>query len=153
MSTYDSTLDTIQHIRRVDDLLILVTQALLSRVGEHDASKLISPEKAIFDEFTPKLTTTTFGSEEYTGYLASMGEALRHHYEVNRHHPEHFANGVDGMTLIDLIEMLVDWKAATERHADGDLSRSFEVNQPRFNISDQLRSILENTAREFGWMA
>ena len=81
-----------------------------------------------------------------------MGEALKHHYAANSHHPEHYENGIDGMTLIDVLEMLCDWKAATERHADGDIMRSLEVNRERFGISDQLANILANTVREWGWL-
>lgn len=57
-----------------------------------------------------------------------------------------------GMTLVDLIEMLADWKAATERHEDGDLARSLVIQQERFGISDQLARILENTAVHFEWL-
>jgi hypothetical protein len=31
-----------------------------------------------------------------------------------------------------LIEMLADWKAATERHHDGDLAKSLEIHRERF---------------------
>jgi hypothetical protein len=122
------------------------------RVTHHDESKLQEPEKSMFDEFTPKLRDSTYGSDEYKGFLAQMGEALQHHYANNRHHPEHFENGVAGMTLVDLVEMLADWKAATERHADGDLGKSLEIQKERFGISDQLSSILHNTAVEAGWL-
>lgn len=54
-------------------------------------------------------------------------------------------NGIAGMTLIDLVEMFCDWAAAVQRHADGDLARSIEINRERFGISDQLAQILENT--------
>lgn len=68
---------------------------------------------------------------------------------MNRHHPEHTELGIAGMTLTDLVEMLSDWKAATQRMADGgDLMRSIAVNQERFGYSDELRAILENTAEE-----
>ena len=60
--------------------------------------------------------------------------------------------GINGMTLLDLIEMLCDWKAAGERHADGSMERSLMVNQERFHIGEQLQSILENTARELGFL-
>ena len=60
-------------------------------------------------------------------------------------------SGVDGMSLLDVIEMLCDWKAAGERHADGSIDRSLKVNRERFKISDQLHAILENTVRELGW--
>lgn len=41
-----------------------------------------------------------------------------------------------------------DWKAATERHADGDILKSLEINRVRFGISDQLAQILQNTVDE-----
>jgi hypothetical protein len=66
---------------------------------KHDLSKTQDPELAVFNEYTPKLKDSTYGSDEYKGYLAAMGEGLRHHYAANRHHPEHFTDGVDGMTL------------------------------------------------------
>jgi len=81
-----------------------------------------------------------------------MGEGLTHHYEANRHHPGHFDDGVNGMTLVDVIEMLADWKAATERHADGDLAKSLEIQRERFSLCDQLGAILRNTAEHFGWL-
>ena len=103
------------------------------------------------DEYTPKLRHSTYGRDEYKGFLEGMGEGLAHHYAVNRHHPEHFTDGILGMTLVDLIEMLADWKAATERHDDGNLARSMLVNTDRFDISAQLVQILVNTADHFGW--
>jgi hypothetical protein len=77
---------------------------------------------------------------------------LEHHYEHNSHHPEHYPSGITGMSLLDVMEMLIDWKAASERHTDGDIMRSIEQNQERFGYSDDLRSIFENTAREMGWV-
>jgi hypothetical protein len=148
----DSTLATLKHSRRVDELLLELMRAISFRVTCHDDSKLFDPEKAIFDEFTPKLRDSTYGSDEYKTYLEQMGEALQHHYASNRHHPEHFENGIDGMTLVDVVEMLADWKAATERHADGDLAKSLEIQRERFGMSDQLVSILRNTAVEAGWL-
>ena len=76
-----------------------------------------------------------------------MGPALAHHYANNRHHPEHHKNGVDDMTLIDVLEMLIDWKAASERHNDGNILKSIEKNADRFGLSPQLVKILENTAK------
>jgi hypothetical protein len=86
---YDSRQDTLQHIEQVRLFLARVIDDLMSRAIHHDASKLKSPEKEVFDEFTPKLKTSTYGSEEYKGYLQAMGEALKHHYAHNSHHPEH----------------------------------------------------------------
>lgn len=63
----------------------------------------------------------------------------------NSHHPEFYENGICGMNLLDLVEMLCDWKAATLRHNDGDIRRSIEINQKRFGYSDELKQILLNT--------
>lgn len=147
-----SLLATLQHSRRVDELLLQMTMLAQGRITKHDLSKMEEPELAIFDEYSPKLKDTTYGSDEYWEYLGHMEVALQHHYANNRHHPEHFITGVDGMTLIDLVEMLADWKAATERHADGDLERSLIIQQERFGLTHQLVSILRNTAKELGWV-
>jgi hypothetical protein len=55
------------------------------------------------------------------------------------------------MSLLDLIEMLADWKAAGERYKDGSITQSLAHNRERFEMSDQLFAIFENTVRELGW--
>lgn len=146
---YDSTSDTLRHIKRVAELLTKASQELINRANVHDNSKLESPEKELFDEYTPKLRGTTYGSEEYKQYLAGLKVALDHHYANNSHHPEHYENGVDDMDLFDVIEMFFDWKAATERHADGDIFRSIEINKDRFKMTDQLARVFYNTADRY----
>ena len=134
-----------QHIHEVRKKLRVVVSELLSRAEQHDQSKLQDPELPMFKEYTPKLKDTTYGSDEYKGYLVEMGKALEHHYSENRHHPEHHITGVDGMNLIDLLEMLCDWWAATKKHADGDIEKSITQNAGRFDYGDQLERILRNT--------
>lgn len=192
---YNSEKDTLEHIEVVKDFLSTIIGELYNRAANHGASKLQSPEKEIFDEYTPKLKEVTYGSDEYKKCLAGMGVALEHHYENNRHHPEHhkdntqyYCNGcgyvfterdikndfelakdhilceqlsgsprpsilsrptLKGMNLVDLIELICDWKAASMRHADGDISRSIELNQKRFGYSDELKQILINTLQYF----
>lgn len=149
---YDSTPDTLRHALRVGALMTGLIVDLIRRSSCHDRSKTEEPELSVFNEYTPELATMTYGSPEYKAALAGMGDGLTHHYAVNRHHPEHFENGVNGMTLVDLVEMLADWKAATERHADGDLARSFAIQWGRFEIDAQLAEILQNTAKAYGWL-
>ncbi len=141
--------DTFRHIERVRNLLNRVVAELLDRGERHDQSKLQPPEVAAFAEYTPKLAGCTYGSAEYASYLAAMKPALDHHYANNRHHPEHFKAGVEDMNLIDVIEMLCDWKAASERHNDGNIRKSIEKNADRFRLSPQLVRLLENTANVF----
>lgn len=139
---------TIRHIEKVRFYIHEVIRNLFTRAEKHDQSKLESPEVELFTEYTPKLAATTFNSPEYNQYKKEMAVALAHHYANNRHHPEHHKNGVNDMTLIDLIEMLVDWKAASERHNDGNILKSIEINGQRFEMNPQLIRIFENTAKE-----
>ena len=138
------------HINLVRIFLRRAAVELLQRGEVHDLSKFSPEEVKAFTEFTPKLGASTYGSDEYRGFLAEMKPALEHHYASNRHHPEHFGErGINGMTLLDLLETFFDWLASTQRHADGDIRRSIEINAKRFNMSDQLVEIFRNTADAF----
>ncbi len=148
---FDSTAETLKHIRRVNTLLIEVAMELLNRAAIHDESKLHDPEKTLFDKYTPLLSEMKYGSPEYFECLEGLKPALDHHYAENSHHPEHYPIGINGMTLLDVLEMLLDWKAASERTKDGDIHKSLPFNRDRFKIDQQLFSILENTA-SFLWL-
>lgn len=145
----DSRIETYKHIQIVQRFLTLIIVDLLKRKENHDQSKLVSPEVEIFDEYTEKLKNSTYGSTEYNQFLKDMKPALDHHYAYNNHHPEFFANGIRGMSLLDLIEMIADWQAAVLRHNDGDIKKSIEINQKRFGYSDELKQIFLNTIKLF----
>lgn len=146
MKKYDSEEDTKEHIRRVRFYLVKCINELSGRSYNHDRDKIEDPvEKHLFDEYTPKLRDCTYGSNEYKEFLKGLKEGLDIHYKNNRHHPEHFENGIKDMNLIDLLEMICDWKAASERHADGDVYKSLVINKERFGYSDELYNILKNT--------
>lgn len=137
--------ETYKHIRRVNELVIAVAQMLLDRAVVHDDSKLLPPEADLFEASTEKLGGITYGSAEYQQSLDEIRPAIEHHQQTNRHHPEFHANGIRGMNLVDLVELLCDWRAAGERHDNGDIRKSIELNQSRFGYGDELRHILENT--------
>lgn len=141
--------ETMLHIQKVQHFLNVVIHDLMRRAEEHDQSKLDEPEVSLFTEFTPKLAAVTYDSPEYNAMTAAMKPALDHHYANNRHHPQHYKNGVDDMSLLDIVEMFCDWKAATLRHNDGNIRKSIERNANRFQLSPQLVRILENTAEMF----
>lgn len=149
---YDSTADTTEHIKRVRELVYDSADNLDHRALVHDKSKLQEPEKTAFDSMTTRLKDLTYGSEEYRATLREFKPAIQHHYENNSHHPEFYPNGINGMSLLDLVEMICDWKAAGERHSNSNILKSIEINKARFGISDQLVDILINTAREFNWL-
>lgn len=147
LTVAECQVETQKHIEAVRKYIRFMIDKIEMRGVKHDASKLESPEVEVFAEYTPKLNSTPFGSEEYYNNLAEMKPALEHHYASNRHHPEHFVNGINDMTLIDIIEMFCDWKASTLRHNDGNLLKSIETNAERFKVDEQLKRIFINTAR------
>jgi hypothetical protein len=145
---YSSRKDTLKHIRQVRKNIRAILLELWLRGKLHDRSKLQKEEKAGFDEYTPKLAGSTYGSEEYRQFLKDLTPYLDHHYAHNAHHPEHYEQGIQGMNLIDILEMFCDWYAATKRHNDGDIMKSIAINQKRFGYSDDLKAIFENTYRD-----
>ena len=147
MTINECRVETHKHIEKVRKYLRFITDRITTRGVNHDASKLEDPQVQVFAEHTQALNQVEYGSEEYQQHLAAMKPALEHHYAVNRHHPEHFTNGVNDMTLIDVVEMFADWKAASERTQNGNLLKSIELNAERFHLSDQLKEIFINTAK------
>jgi regulator of sigma D len=170
--------ETGKHIRNVQFVMNDMVKELLNRIRCHDCSKYDEIEKESFAEIAPELSKVLYNSDEYKENLKKIKPALEHHQRVNPHHPEHYVryvcNGcftiyksipdrcnqcgysqfqkeadVSGMNLIDLMEMLADWLAATTMSPNGDIMISIEKNQQRFKYSDELKSILKNTARKY----
>jgi hypothetical protein len=157
--TYDEKavhFETWEHIHQVRKLITRMQAMLGERALEHDQSKIYSEEEcATFAEFTPKLKDIEYGSDEYKACMKEMGPAIKHHQENNRHHPEYheqpnqYYYGIEGMNLIDLLEMLCDWKAATLRTKNGDIRKSIGIQKERFGIDNQLTAILLNSIELF----
>jgi len=140
--------ETVKHILQVGEFINKIAMLLIGRIYEHDKSKLQEPEMGCFAAASQRLAGSTFGSDEYKQFLKELEPALKHHYSANRHHPEHFENGIRGMNLIDIVEMFCDWYASSKRHDDGDIMRSIRICQERFDYSDDLKAVFENTYNE-----
>lgn len=142
---------TQEHINLVRRLLRIAATELLIRGEIHDQSKFSAAEVEMYAKYTPKLRGMTYGSDEYMQCLKEMKEdgGLLHHYANNRHHPEWHPEGINGMNLIDVLEMFIDWLASSKRHEDGSILRSIELNQGRFNMSPQLAAMFRNTVAVF----
>lgn len=137
--------DVEKHKANVKKFIYRLITDLSRRAEHHDDSKFVDPEKASYIKHVPLLRETTYGSEEYKNVVRSMTPAVEHHYAANRHHPQHFEDGIAGMSLIDIVEMFCDWKAAAMRHKDGDINKSIKYQAERFKIDPQLISIFKNT--------
>lgn len=122
---------------------------LLDRKANHDKTKLEYPEKQEFDKYNQKLKELTYGSEEYKQNLYILRNALCHHYRYNRHHPEHFGNGIYGMSIMDLTEMICDWKASSERQINGNIFDGIQKGLERFSYDKKMVRVLSNTVEKY----
>lgn len=141
----DSVLDTQEHANKVESYIDAVIMELNRIKKIHDKSKMTPPELLYFAKYGPMLKNLTYGSDEYKKCLEEMQKGIAHHYENNPHHPEYHKDGIRGMNLVNITEMLCDWYAASRRHDNGDINESLKINKKRFNISEDLIEILRNT--------
>ena len=137
---------TMRHIERVRNLLNKMVRHLLRRGELHDQSKLEPPESPLFAQYTDQLRLLTFGSQEYSDCKKKLGPALDHHYARNPHHPEFHKNGVADMNLIDLVEMICDWKAASERQSM--LDRTNNMEREIKHLRQELQAMRESLEQE-----
>ena len=143
--SFDSSADIFQHILKVPAYLDTFVTELLRRGRVHDASKFSEAEKPAFDEAIPLLRGVSYGSPEYTEVLRRLQPAFDHHYRCNSHHPEHYgAEGIAGMDLFDLVEMVCDWMAAAKRNPKDGVNLAYNIEL--FGMQDQLAAIVANTA-------
>lgn len=147
---HDSTADTLDHISKVQTELTIIATELIERGRIHDASKLIEPEKSAYDILGEKLKGLPYGSPEYHAAINEVRPAINHHKAHNRHHPEFHLNGIQGMTLIDLVEMICDWRAAGLRDPKnpGNMMKSLDHAFERQRIPQPIYRILVNTIEE-----
>jgi len=122
---------------------------LIKRALLHDLSKYGDLEALSFDGIK-KLRGITYGSDAYKEGLKELQPALKHHYSLNSHHPENHERGFDGMTAIDILEMVCDWRAAVRRYKDGSMVASMVVNKERYGISEQEMEKLRKINEEIG---
>ena len=118
---------------------------LMWRALIHDVSKFSRAEAPTFASATPRLKDLTYGSAAYMENLERLDGALEHHYRHNSHHPEHYQDGVRGMDLLDVVEMLCDWRAAVKMYPDGDIKASIEYSGARFGLEGVMTRVLQHS--------
>ena len=134
----------IDHKQRVAGYMQIVANDLFKRATVHDNSKFSEEEFEAYEKAFPELQKHAYGSSEFKATLDTIKPAIQHHYAVNDHHPEFFEQGISQMNLIQIIEMVCDWIAASER-SQRDFLQGLEMNKERFHIDDQLFGALKNT--------
>lgn len=147
--SYKTTLDLENHLQLIRANILCVISLLAQRGIEHDKSKFSSIELESYIDVKDKLSEVAFGSVEYDAIKVSIQPAIDHHYIHNRHHPEHFNNGVNDMNIIDLIEMFCDWLAANKRNSQNNPHDSIEICGEKYQIPNMLKQIFHNSVELF----
>lgn len=137
----------LRHKNLVAKYLLKLADELNVRAAVHDTSKFASDEFDGFVQINRVARTCEYGSQEYNESLSEV-DAVPLHYSRNPHHPEHYADGIDGMSLSDIIEMVVDWKAAAEGYGQTSLARSLEVQTERFGLQEKHLYLIRLILRE-----
>lgn len=132
------------HISRVRRHINTFIQLLIRRAEKHDKSKLEEPELSWWKEMD-KEPRYPYGSEEYKQKIKRWNKVFKHHYQYNRHHPEHYEYGVSEMTLIDIVEMMCDWLGYKDTTTVTEALKVCDEQMARYDISEELRQIIFNT--------
>lgn len=132
------------HISRVRRHINTFIQLLIRRAENHDKSKLEEPELSWWKEMD-KEPRYPYGSKEYKQKIKRWNKVFKHHYQYNRHHPEHYEYGVSEMTLIDIVEMMCDWLGYKDTTTVTEALKVCDEQMARYNISEELRQIIFNT--------
>lgn len=139
------------HRLRVVKYMARLLGDLMERSAVHDESKMTPEEFEVYANHIDDFDKFQFGTPEYNALKEELKPATMHHFSRNRHHPEYFETGINEMNLADIVEMLCDWKAATQNAGgNGDLMKSISILSEKYGISPQLKQILINTAKDFG---
>lgn len=148
----DFLCDTLLHISEVKENLEQIATQLRQRGESHDRTKLQSLEFDAFVSTREQFKKANYGTPEYQACVDAVKPAVDHHYKNNRHHTAFYANGINDMTLIDIIEMIADWKAASRRSPDKKFVDTLDFAKNKYQIGDQLFGVIVNTFKELGWI-
>jgi len=122
--------------------MMRVIMMLFKRAACHDNSKLRFSEAKVTIPLVKESLIINYDSIEYKNFLEKNKDALQLHYSRTDHHPEHYKNYKE-MSLVALIEMVADWKAAIKKNPNGDLNKSFEIAREKYGMSDEIIDFLK----------
>lgn len=126
-----------RHVALVRKNLQGISQELDRRGLIHDLSKVQLDELGGFINFNRAAREHPYGSEEYKRSMVEHGGVIDLHFSRNSHHPEHHPNGVADMGLFDIIEMVCDWKAASETYGQTSFEEALAIQVDRFGLTSE----------------
>ena len=134
------------HIAEFQQAIDTITEKLKTRAKTHDASKLKEPELTQYTEAEEKLEKFKPGSPEYLKIRDKYDIILSKHFTKNPHHPEHFKNGFNDMSILDLLDVLTDWRLDC---GDGDWNKFVDDRRDYYRMDDQVVRIFKNSKKIF----
>lgn len=150
-NTFEVLTDTIVHVSEVQANLHDMVSDLEKRSIVHDLSKFQDPEFSVFCSTRPEFKKVNYGTPEYEAVTEKAREGVEHHHAHNRHHTAYHENGIDDMNLMDIIEMLADWRAASRRSPDLSFADSLPKAFEKYKIEPALQKTILNTIEYLGW--
>ena len=144
--------DTITHISEVQENLAEIRADLEKRGIAHDRSKFTAEEFDSFVKTRPKFKKANYGSREYQECVDQIKPAIDHHYNNNRHHTGFHEKGFQDMNLLDILEMLADWKAASRRSPDLTFEDSLPKAFKKYHIPENMQKHIIATLKYLKWI-
>ena len=144
--------DILRHISEVAENLEDIIHDLRKRGISHDRTKLEELEFDSFVKTQPKFKKVNYGSKEYQECVEAIKPAIEHHYQSNRHHTGFHKNGFADMNLLDILEMLADWKAASRRNPDLSFKESLPKAFEKYNIPENMQKHIIATLEYLRWL-
>ncbi len=149
---HDFLCDTLLHMTEVSENLEALASELRKRGFAHDRTKLQELEFDGFVSTREKFKKANYGTPEYQECIDLTKPAVDHHYENNRHHTGFHKDGINNMNLIDVLEMIADWRAAARRSQDKKLVDTLNYAFKKNKIEPQLAKVITNTLNDMKWL-
>jgi len=143
--------DTIIHVDEVRENLQDCIHDLTKRSIVHDRTKFQEPEFSVFCSTRQEFKKANYGTPEYEAVTEKAKVGVQHHHANNRHHTAYHKDGIHDMNLLDILEMISDWKAASRRSPDLTFIESLPKAFDRYDIPPALRQVITNTIKYLEW--
>ena len=101
----------------------------------HDSSKLGPEEFEGFCEINRIAREHSIGTPKYEAALRDA-PCIHAHFANNSHHPE-YHDSIEEMGWLDIIEMVMDWKAAVDTYGTNSLRGSLDYQRERHGFTDE----------------
>lgn len=133
--------EQLEHIQLVQKLVFAFCNDLMERAIDHDTSKFSGKEYWTFVESKEALSKSQNGKDkDYQKYLTS--DAIQHHYQNNKHHPEYWDSLKEEMPIYEAIIMFFDWYARSLQKKES-FDNFWEYNLEKLSNQSEAKNLVE----------